>query len=254
MPVARHRVRSPAGPGLSVVDWGGPGPVLFCLHGHFGQGWIYRFLAERLAGRWRVVAPDQRGHGFSDHAATYARTDYRTDALAVLDALGIGEAVVLGSSLGGVNAYQLAAHAPQRVRALVIEDIGAVCRDDLAWCLEWPARFASLAAMRAAIHPYFCESAVQREDGWDFRFDRPGIVRSGRELNGDWWRDWLASPCPALLLRGGTSDILTATHAAEMVARRPGTVFRCFPTAGHNINEADPVGYCDAVAAFLATL
>jgi pimeloyl-ACP methyl ester carboxylesterase len=106
--------------------------------------------------------------------------------------------------------------------------------------------------MRAAVHPYFCESAVQREDGWDFRFDRPGIVGSGRSLNGDWWMDWLGSTCPALLLRGGDSTILSADLAQAMVARRRGTAVRTFPGVGHNINEEDPAGFTAAVGAFLA--
>jgi esterase len=255
-PVRRTTVRAGDGPDLSVLEWAaGPGaPTLICLHGHFGQGWIYRILAEALSPRWRVVALDQRGHGFSGHAPTYGRDDYHRDLLAIVDALAIERAVVLGSSLGGVNAYQFAARQPRRVRALIVEDIGAVCRDDLSWCLSWPARYPSLQAMQAAVHRYFCESAVQREDGWDFRFDRAGIVRSGHSLNGDWWSDWLASSCPALLLRGGDSGILSAELAAQMVQRRPGTLLRTFPGVGHNINEGDPQGFVATVTGFLAGL
>ncbi len=252
----RRTVRTAHGPDLSVVEWASDSgaPTLVCLHGHFGQGWIYRILAEALSQRWRVIGLDQRGHGFSGHAATYTRDDYHRDLLAVFDACTIPQAVVLGSSLGGVNAYQFAARQPQRVRALVIEDIGAVCQDDLSWCLSWPARFPSLQAMQTAIHSYFCESAVQRDDGWDVRFDRPGMVRSGQALNGDWWADWLGSTCPALLLRGGASNILAAELAEQMVARRPGTLLQTFPGIGHNINEGDPQGFVAAVTGFLAGL
>jgi esterase len=251
---SRRWVTTTEGLRLSVLDWGGAGQVLFCLHGHFGQGAIYHMLAAALAPAWRVVALDQRGHGFSDHAATYRRDDYLRDALAVLDGLGIDRVVVLGSSLGGVNAYQLAARAPGRVAGLIVEDIGAVCRDDLSWCLSWPPSFPTLAAMQQQIHSYFCESAVQRDDGWGFRFDRAGIVQSGQNLNGDWWTDWLASTCPALLLRGGKSEILPVELAEQMADRRPGCRLQVFPEAGHNINAADPVGYTAAVTAFLARL
>lgn len=241
---------------MSVVEWvSDPGaPVLVCLHGHFGQGWIYHILAEALSPRWRVIGVDQRGHGFSGHAATYSRDDYHRDLLAVFEACAIPNAVLLGSSLGGVNAYQFAARQAQRVRALVIEDIGAVCQDDLSWCLAWPPRFPSLQAMQATVHRYFCESAVQRDDGWDFHFDRAGIVHSQQALNGDWWADWLASTCPALLLRGGASTILCAELAEEMIVRRPGTVLQTFPGIGHNINEGDPARFVAAVCGFLANL
>jgi len=255
VPSLRRTVRPAHGPELSVVDWAADpaAPALVCLHGHFGQGWIYRILAEALSPRWRVVGVDQRGHGFSGHAATYGREDYLGDIAAVLDELAIPRCVLLGSSLGGVNAYQFAARHPQRVAALIVEDIGAVRQDDISWCLSWPARFPSLAAMRAAIHPYFCESAVQREDGWDFRFDRPGMARSGQALNGDGWAEWLATTCPALLLHGSASNVLSTAHATEMAARRPNTVLRVFPGVGHNINEGDPAGFVAAVTEFLAS-
>jgi pimeloyl-ACP methyl ester carboxylesterase len=253
VPVQRHTVRTGHGPDLSVLAWAAnpAAPVLVCLHGHFGQGAIYAPLAEALAPAWRVVAPDQRGHGWSGHAADYGRADYLADVAAVLDALAIPRCVLLGSSLGGVNAYQFAARHPDRVAALVVEDIGAVRQDDLGWCLGWPRRFPTLAALQAAVHPYFAASAVERDDGWDFRFDRPGIVRSQQALNGDGWADWLASTCPALLLRGGDSTILSADHAAAMAARRPRTVLRTFPGVGHNINDGDPAGFIAAVRAFL---
>lgn len=106
---------------LSFLDFGGLGQPLLALHGHFSEGQTFAHLARELAPDWRVIAPDQRGHGESDRPADYSRQGYIADAVAVLDHLGLGTAVVLGHSLGGVNAYQLAARYPERVLALVIE-------------------------------------------------------------------------------------------------------------------------------------
>ena len=250
----RHHLHLDGGRVLSWLDSGGSGRPLVCLHGHFGQGAIYRFLVPELPPGWRLFAPDQRGHGHSSHTATYTRQDYLADLEILTAHWGLDRFVLLGSSLGGVNAYQFAARHPGRVDALVNEDIGAVCRDDLSWCLEWPRRFANRAELEAAVHPYFAASAVERTDGWDFLFDRAGMVESGRHLNGDWWDDWTATSCPALLMRGGKSTILTRDHAEEMAARRPGTRLLEFPEAGHNINEADPAGYARAVRDFLHSL
>ncbi|WP_333755273.1 alpha/beta fold hydrolase [Streptomyces sp. IBSBF 3352] len=89
-----------------------------------------------LAGR----RPDQRGHGFSDRGPDFSREGYIADATALLTHLGLERPVVLGHSLGGVNAYQFAARHPGLVRALVIEDIGTEIDDDLSFCLSWPHR------------------------------------------------------------------------------------------------------------------
>jgi esterase len=102
-------------------------------------GWkaspTYRSLL-RLAPAWRVIALDQRGHGYSAHAGTYTRDDYRGDLEALFAHLALEEtAVIIGNSLGGVNAYQFAARHPQLVRALVIEDIGAVVEHDTSFAL-----------------------------------------------------------------------------------------------------------------------
>lgn len=99
---------------LSYLDSGGPGPLLLALHGHFGEARTFAPLARQLAPDWRVVALDQRGHGHSGRPPDFSREGYVEDTAAVLHHLGgPGPAVVLGHSLGGVNAYHLAARHPR---------------------------------------------------------------------------------------------------------------------------------------------
>jgi pimeloyl-ACP methyl ester carboxylesterase len=121
---------------FSYLDSGGPGPAVVALHGHWMEAKTFDPLAETLAPVWRFIALDQRGHGNTSHAVSYARKDYLGDISALLDHLGINQAVMLGHSLGGVNAYQFAALYPQRVRGLVIEDIGADIAVDASFVLR----------------------------------------------------------------------------------------------------------------------
>ena len=100
-------------------------------------------LAAALAPAWRVIALDQRGHGYSDHPSTYTREDYLGDLQALFEHLNLSAAVLLGNSLGGVNAYQFAAQHPEKVRGLIVEDIRAVIRDDLSFVLPWEGLFAT---------------------------------------------------------------------------------------------------------------
>ncbi|MBV8541667.1 MAG: alpha/beta fold hydrolase [Pseudonocardiales bacterium] len=110
--------------GLSYLDLGGDGRVMLALHGSLGRGAIFLWPAADLRVQVRIVAPDQRGHGDSDCDGGFSRDEFVHDAAAFLRRLGLGPVVVLGHSLGGITAYQLAAHHPELVSALIIEDVG----------------------------------------------------------------------------------------------------------------------------------
>ncbi|GAB2589276.1 hypothetical protein GCM10027168_22720 [Streptomyces capparidis] len=238
---------------LSYLDFGGPGRPLLALHGHFQEARTFTALAGELAPRWRVVALDQRGHGRSDRPEDFSRQGYVRDAAALLDHLGLGPAAVLGHSLGGVNAYQLAAWRPELVTALVVEDIGAVADDDLSFCLSWPRRAPTRAALVAGLGEsvrYLADAIREHPDGWGLAFEPEDMVVSQRTLNGDHWAQWLGSDCPALLVHGAHSDVLSADHAREMAARRPATRLATLPT-GHTVHESDPVGFAALVREFL---
>ncbi|MCX5012673.1 alpha/beta hydrolase [Streptomyces sp. NBC_00555] len=116
----------PDGRRSAYTDFGGPGAPLLALHGHFRDGRSFGDLAREVGPRWRVITLDERGHGESDRAAADTGEGYVADAAAVLEYVGLGPAVVVGHSLGGVDAYRLAARRPDLVRAVAVEDIGAV--------------------------------------------------------------------------------------------------------------------------------
>jgi esterase len=241
---------------FSYLDPGGDAPVVIALHAHWMEAATYAPLAEALAPRWRVVALDQRGHGHSDHASRYAREDYLGDLLALYRELALDSAVLIGNSLGGVNAYQLAARHPERVRAMVIEDIGAEVSDDLGFVLGWQGAFPTRADLSARIGPrlapYLEESFRQTPEGWRLAFSPPDMLASQAALNGDHWNDWLASRCPALLLRGAESRVTSAAQLEQMAARRPNTELRTLP-GGHVLHVDDPSGFAEAVRTFLAS-
>ena len=81
---------------LSYLDAGGDAPVLIALPAHWMEGVTYAGLADALAPRWRTVALDQRGHGYSDHAPReggYTRDAYLGDIAAlVVTFVSIGSA------------------------------------------------------------------------------------------------------------------------------------------------------------------
>jgi lipase len=109
---------------LNMHEWGDrSAPAVVCLHGVNAHGRRYRKLAEeRLAGRFRVLAPDLRGHGFSGWEPPWTIATHAHDVLETLDAVGVRRAAWVGHSFGGRLTLELAALAPERVERVVLLD------------------------------------------------------------------------------------------------------------------------------------
>ncbi|RLL67787.1 alpha/beta hydrolase [Streptomyces sp. Z26] len=247
---------------FACLDFGGPGPAVLALHGHFGRSRLFAPLAAALAGRHRVIALDQRGHGLSDHGGDFGPDAYVEDAAALLRALDLGPVAVLGHSMGGLVALHLAARHPELVDALVVADMTVLNREPEAHPVldvsDWPRRAATRDGLRRAIEErgvpdagYFLESAVRDGDGWRLLFDPAEMMASQHAMTGDHSAAWYASRQPALLLRGGDTFMLDRGTAERMAAGRPGTELVELPDCGHWLYADDPDGFAYAVGAFL---
>lgn len=109
---------------LHLHAWGDAGaPPLVCLHGLNAHGRRFRRLAEDgLSTRFHVLAPDLRGHGFSDWEPPWTFATHVHDVLETLDAASVRRATFLGHSLGGRLVLELAALAPERIARAVLLD------------------------------------------------------------------------------------------------------------------------------------
>jgi lipase len=109
---------------LRVHDWGdAAAPPVVCVHGVSAHGRRFRKLAEeRLAARYRVLAPDLRGHGVSGHDPPWNIETHLDDLQETLDAAGVGAAAWIGHSFGGRLVLELAAQEPQRIRCAALLD------------------------------------------------------------------------------------------------------------------------------------
>lgn len=110
---------------IAYQEYGTGSRVIVLIHGLLMDGRMYTRLAPTLAARGhRVIVPDMLGHGASDqpHDMTaYSMPLFGLDVIALLDHLGLAEAVIGGTSLGANVALDAAVAAPSRVRALVLE-------------------------------------------------------------------------------------------------------------------------------------
>ena len=103
----------------------GAGPLVVLQHGLLSNrlGWKERGFVDALADRFRVASIDSLGHGESDKPADASLYDQRQrtgDLVAVMDALGAGQAHVIGYSMGGWIAVGVARHYPERLASLTV--------------------------------------------------------------------------------------------------------------------------------------
>ena len=98
----------------------GEGFPILCLHGHPGSGYCMSVFTEHLSQRFRTIAPDLRGYGNSRTSNSFEMADHLLDLEALLDRLGVDRCLVIGWSLGGILALELAMKYPQRVTGLIV--------------------------------------------------------------------------------------------------------------------------------------
>src|SRR5918996_355007 len=109
---------------LHVHEWGdSSAPPVVCVHGVAAHGRRFRKLAEeRLAARFRVLAPDLRGHGRSDHDPPWDISTHADDLLETLDEAGVGVATWVGHSFGARLVLELASRSQERIRCAALLD------------------------------------------------------------------------------------------------------------------------------------
>ncbi|MEA1079762.1 alpha/beta fold hydrolase [Marinobacter qingdaonensis] len=104
----------------------GEGAPLILLHGLFGSLENLGGIARRLQDDWQIHSLDQRNHGSSPHTETMDYPAMASDVIAYMDRQGIDKACILGHSMGGKVAMQVALQAPARVERVIVADIAPV--------------------------------------------------------------------------------------------------------------------------------
>lgn len=136
------------GVGLRVLVAGDPkSQPLMLLHGIAGSAGEWLEVMPQLAMRYRTVAADAPGHGFSDKPGdlTYGVDLYAQSVLGIMDALGIARAPLVAISGGGTVALKIALNYPDRISKLVLVDAAGLGRQG-----AWSYRLATLPLMKRA--------------------------------------------------------------------------------------------------------
>jgi pimeloyl-ACP methyl ester carboxylesterase len=259
----KKEVRLQNGIRLAYIEAGDPkGEPLLLLHGFTDSSRSFSPMVPYL-GRYRLLIPDQRGHGASDAPdCCYGSSQFAYDARLFLDALGVKKAAVVGHSLGSMVAISLAADHPERVSKIVLIGSTAlvpVKRGDWLYDnatavkgkLDPSTQFAKdwhPANQPTKVDPAFADAVN------DEILRIPGHVWRGvaRELSyvpvGRHAADVKA---PVLVLSGGKDVLFTAEHHQSLLKAFPHAEARVFADLGHNLNWEQPEAVASAIDLFL---
>lgn len=271
------------GLGLSLVDHGGAGhagghPPALLLHGGMAHARWWDFLAPLIAGAWRPLALDRRGHGDSDwtEPGRYGWERDLRDAEEVAARLDPGPWLLVGHSQGALVAVDLALRGILPVSGLVLLDVPlhlgtpGMRRAGASFAKIPQLRWESLETAVKAFRPFppghripsarlehLARHSFRQTDegGWTSKFHwksfrRPQPGAPSPHL--DFPERIRGIAVPTLCVRGGDSAILPAEDHRDMVGRIPAARAVEIPRTTHQLHAEDPEAVARAILEFAA--
>lgn len=257
---------------------GGAGDVILLIHGMAGSSRTWGDVLPALARRFTVVAPDLLGHGESAKPpGDYSLGAFASGLRDLLGVLGVERATVVGQSLGGGVAMQLAYQHPELCERLALVGSGGLGRE-VSWMLraltlpgaEWvmPVLFPTFMRERGDAlgrwlyarglrAPHMAEmwrayaSLTERESRRAFVRTLRAVVDAGGQAVSARDRLYLAAAMPTLIVWGDADPIIPVEHAHAAHAAMPRSRLAIFPGCGHFPHVEEPHRFAETLAAFV---
>jgi len=192
------------------------------IHGLFGSLDNLGLLARPLSEQYRVISVDLRNHGASFHSGEMSYPQQGADVIALLDQLGLEQVALVGHSMGGKVAMQVAKQAPARVDRLVVADIAPVAYPH--------ARHQNVFAGLNATLERLPQSRIM---GWP--------------------DDQTRFEGQTLFIKGGDSDYMQPQYTETVMAQFPAAKARIIAGTGHWLHAEKPALFNKLVVDFLST-
>jgi 3-oxoadipate enol-lactonase len=240
--------------------WGESGPWATLVNGHTRPLNDFRMLGRHLQEQgFRILALDNRGAGETVVDTAFTLADMVDDVVALWDEVGAATTCLLGVSMGGFIAQQLALQHPRRVERLALVSTAAsqawISKDDTPWSTE-------VEAVLAKLTPYFTDA---------FRERNPMLVRSmakqiaknveGGDFSGraaqqkEAARGFDLRPrlsqlrCPTLIVHGAEDRVIPVEAARELARLVPTSRLEILAAAGHLLLAEKPRELYELVSA-----
>jgi 2-succinyl-6-hydroxy-2,4-cyclohexadiene-1-carboxylate synthase len=254
---------------LFYLDTQTPGDVIVCLHGRWGRAETWVDFMHHYGEQYRVIAPDQRGHGLSGKPVSkYTADEMASDIIALLNHLDLDSIILVGHSMGAYIAGYLCAAYPHRVKALALLDKSAAGPEKGSplpvekiapvdpISKDWPLPFSSLTEARACIknameselsYQYFMNSLTERSDGYHMMYSAQAMAANIAYYEN--WFDRLPQiKCPVLLIKAGGQENVTTEDFCRMQSLLPDCLAFEMSDPDHNVHLGNPqefYGYFD---------
>jgi pimeloyl-ACP methyl ester carboxylesterase len=245
---------------LTVAIKGQGFPIL-CLHGHPGSAQCMSVFTDHLSDRFQTITPDLRGYGKSQTRQPFEMEDHLTDLEALVDRLQLNRFMILGWSLGGILALELALKRPERISGLILVATAArPCGDHPA--ISWQDNlYTGIASLINKVKP-----------GWQWNIDTfgkrslyryliqqhtpaayqhladealPAYLQTTAAANQALWNaqvqrirydrlpELAQIGCPALMLAGLADRHITAKSSQETAEHLQNCEIRCYRNTAH---------------------
>ena len=263
-----------AGMRLHYLDWGGAGAPILFLHGGGLNAHTWDVVCLTLRERYHCIALDQRGHGDSEWSpvSDYRMQAHLRDIEGFVEQLALRRFVIVGQSMGGINAINYASRHSASLAGLVVVDVGPEINSAGAARIGDFIRAPELDSIDD-----FLKRATQFNPLRDPRILRRSLAYNLRQLpNGKWtWKHDTrrageaaseeaarsrteelrkavsAIQCPTLVLRGALSDLLSDEQAEKFARSLANGRWVRVENSGHNVQGDNPRGLLAALQPFL---
>ena len=245
----------------------GSGQPIIILHGLFGLGDNWRTIARKLEDEYQCIIPDLRNHGKSPHEPEMNWNVMASDVMELIEDLDLDQVILMGHSMGGKVAMQLATTYPELVDKLIVVDMAPKV---------YPAHHSQVIAAITALDPAECETrddaerilrkyilndeatvqflmkniSRKPEGGFEWKANMPGIIAAYDALMQDIAaiHPYLG---PTLFVKGEFSDYVTDADMSVIRQLFPAAELISITGAGHWVHADRPEEFIAAVETFL---
>jgi esterase len=241
-------------------------PAVIIIHGLFGDGDNLKSLARDLTPDYFCILPDARNHGESPHRESMTYTEMADDIVALADELALEHFSLVGHSMGGKIAMEVAMRYEDRVQAAVFADIAPVPYpahhngildalagldlDQIGSRSEADKQLSS-AIKEKGVRQFLLKNLRKDGDHFAWRLNLTAITERYQQIADGVSDGHYSGPC--LFIKGGNSDYLTEQHRAQVTQRFSNTQVKVVENTGHWLHAEKPRIFNRLVKDFLAS-
>lgn len=239
-------------------------PAVILIHGLFGDRDNLKSLARELESSFYCVMVDARNHGDSPQTDSMSYREMAADIIATCDHLGLDQVALVGHSLGGKMAMQVALDYPDRIERAVFADIAPVnyggTHDDILAALDnldlssvtsrGDADKALAKSISATgVRQFLLKNLRKTDDGYQWRLNLPALINNYPSIAGTIGSGHYDKP--VLFIKGGNSDYLTNDHRDAIAERFSQADVKIIEGTGHWLHAEKPRIFNRLVKQFL---